>query len=222
MTQNARTSPTPEPTKLKTIRVIIADDHAVVRNGVATILAGEPDIDVIAEAPDGKAAIALHARHRPDVLLVDLKMPGVDGVTVIESVRREAPGAVIVILTTYDTDDDIERGLRAGARGYLLKDVSAQELVDCVRSVHAGKTCIAPVVASKLAERMSRTPLTQREFDVLALIADGRSNKEIAGRLFITEGTVKLHTSNLFHKLNVGSRTEAMKVAIERGLIRTG
>ncbi|HEX8520676.1 MAG TPA: response regulator transcription factor [Tepidisphaeraceae bacterium] len=202
------------------IRVVVADDHPVVRNGVAAILGAQPDIKVVAEAPDGASAIELYIKHRPDVMLVDLKMPDLDGLDVIARICESFPDASLVVLTTYDTEDDIDRGIRAGARGFMLKDATPQQLVTCVREVHAGRMSIAPAVAARLANRLTRATLTPREGEVLHLLADGKSNKEIAAALSITEGTVKLHVNNLFQKLGVQSRTEAMKAAIQRGLIR--
>jgi two-component system, NarL family, response regulator len=203
------------------IRILVADDHAVVRGGVVAILGQQPDMTVVGEAADGQTALVLYAEHRPDVTMVDLRMPGLDGVGVIERIRALNAEARIVILTTYDTDDDIERGLRAGARAYLLKDVTPEELAACVRDVHAGRTRVAPAVAARLAERLGQVRLSTRELEVLRLLADARSNKEIASALDITIGTVKTHVNALFAKLGVGSRTEAMKVALQRGLIRS-
>jgi two-component system NarL family response regulator len=204
----------------KPIGVLLADDHAIVRGGVATILNRQPDIQVVAEADNGIDAVALYLRLRPQVMLVDLKMPGIEGVEVVEKVCAAAPNAAIVILTTYDTDDDIERALRAGAKAYLLKDVSPADLVGCIRAVHEGRRWVSPSIASKLAEKMTQVQLTPREMAVLRLIAAGNANKEIANEMCISEGTVKIHITHLFEKLRVQSRTEAIAAAVRRGLVR--
>jgi two-component system, NarL family, response regulator len=204
------------------IRVLVADDHTIVRGGVAQILNEQPDIQVVAEAADGKSAVELYRQQRPDVSLVDLRMPGLDGVQVVEHVRREWADAVLIVLTTFDTEDDIDRALTAGAKAYLLKDVSPSELVSCVRTVHQGGTWVSPAVASKLVARMTRVQLTLREMGVLRLVAAGKSNREIGETLSISEGTVKIHLTHLFDKLGATSRTEAVAKAVERGLIRFG
>ena len=204
------------------IRVLLADDHVIVRSGVAQILNDQSDINVVAEAADGEAAVALYRRERPDVMLVDLRMPRLDGAQVVERIRREFSDAVLVVLTTYDTDDDIDRALLAGAKGYLLKDVTPTDLIACVRTVHQGGTWVSPVVASKLVARMTRVHLTPREMGVLRLVAAGKANREIGEALNISEATVKIHLSHLFEKLGATSRTEAVAKAAERGLIRVG
>ena len=204
------------------IRVLLADDHTIVRNGVSQILTEQPDIEVVAQAPDGATAVALYRREQPDVSLIDLRMPALDGVQVVEQIRREHPDAVLVVLTTFDTDDDVERALMAGAKAYLLKDVLPADLVACVRTVHQGGTWVSPTVASKLVARMTRVQLTQREMSVLRLVAAGKPNREIGESLNISEGTVKIHLSHLFEKLGATSRTDAVAKAAERGLIRFG
>lgn len=204
------------------IRVLIADDHTIVRGGVSQILNEQPDIEVVAEAADGKSAVELYRRQRPDVSLVDLRMPELDGVQVVEQVRRESADAVLIVLTTFDTDDDIDRALMAGAKAYLLKDVSPPELVSCVRTVYQGGTWVSPAVASKLVARMTRVQLTLREMAVLRLVAAGKANREIGEVLNISGGTVKIHLSHLFEKLGATSRTSAVAKAVERGLIRFG
>jgi two-component system, NarL family, response regulator len=208
------------PVAKEPIRVLLADDHTIVRNGVAQILNGQPDIQVVAEAADGVQAVTFYRETRPDVALVDLRMPLLEGAEVVERVRHEFPDAVIVILTTYDSDDDIDRALRAGAKAYLLKDVSPLDLVACVRSVHAGGTWVSPTVASKLVERMTRVQITPREMAVLRLLAAGKSNREIGGALSISEATVKIHLTHLFEKLGASSRTDAVAKAVQRGLVR--
>ncbi|MDB5329047.1 MAG: two-component response regulator [Phycisphaerales bacterium] len=202
------------------IRVLIADDHALMRAGAATVIDQQPDMMVVAQAGDGNSAFQLYARHLPDVAVVDLRMPGMDGVELIEAIRRQFPAARLIILTIYDSDDDIDRGLRAGAKAFLLKDMSAAELAEAIREVHHGKTIVAPAVATRLAERMTQTPLTAREMSVLRQVVHGKANKEIAAELFISEGTVKVHLTHLFEKLGVASRTEAMALAVRRGLAR--
>jgi two-component system NarL family response regulator len=202
------------------IRVLLADDHAIVRGGVAAVLRDAGDIAVVAEAANGTDAVALFERHRPDVALVDVKMPELDGPAVVAAIRGRWADARIVVLTSFDADDDIERALKAGARAYLLKDVQPAELVACVRAVHQGRAWVSPSIAAKLAERMTRVDLTPREMTVLRLLAEGMSNKEIAARLGIAEGTAKLHVSRAYEKLGVANRTEAMAVALRRGLLR--
>ncbi|MEJ1929233.1 response regulator transcription factor [Nostoc sp. NIES-2111] len=202
------------------VTILIADDHALFRSGVEAVLHKEQNMRVVAEAGDGATAIEAILRLRPDVSLVDLQMPEVEGPEVVRQVRAIWPEARILILTTYDFDEDIERALRNGARGYLLKDTLGPELARCIREVHAGRTCIAPAVAGKLVQRMTQVHLTMREAQVLRLVADGNANKEIASQLDISEATVKLHLSNLFQKLGAQSRTEAVKIGVRRGLIR--
>jgi two-component system NarL family response regulator len=202
------------------IRVLLADDHSIVRSGVAQILNEEREISVVAQAADGAEAVELFVRDRPDVALIDLRMPKLEGVQVVEQIRERFPDAAIVILTTYDTDSDIERTLRAGAKAFLVKDVSPQELVACVRAVHAGRTWVSPKVAAKLVARVTNVRLTPRELAVLRLLAAGNSNREIGDALGISDGTVKIHVSHLFAKLNVTSRTEAIATALRRGLVR--
>jgi two-component system NarL family response regulator len=204
----------------QTIRVLLADDHEVVRAGVRLMLSQQPGFDIVAEAANGTEAVELFRTLRPDVALVDLRMPTLSGVDTVRRIRLIDPSARVMILTTYDTDDDIERALQAGATGYLLKDVSAEELATATRKASRGEVSVAPAVAAKLADRVRRVQLTAREVDVLRLLVDGKANKEIARELFITESTVKLHTNNLFQKLGVSSRTEAMREAIRRGLVR--
>jgi two-component system NarL family response regulator len=204
------------------IRVLVVDDHTIVRGGISKIINEQPDIQVVAEAADGKSAVELFRRQRPDVSLVDLRMPGLDGVQVVEQVRRAFADAVLIMLTTFGTDDDIGRALAAGAKAYLLKDVSPSELVSCVRTVHQGGTWVSPAVASKLVARMTRVQLTLREMAALRLVAGGKPNREIGEALNISEGTVKIHLSHLFEKLGATSRTDAVAKAVERGLIRFG
>ena len=204
----------------RTAKVLVVDDHALVRTGVAKIIDHEPDLDVVAEAANGIEALAAFDQHRPDVTLLDLRMPIMEGAEVVKRIRERDPHAKVIILTTYDTDDDISRALKAGAKAYALKDISADDLIQCIRDVLAGKTYLAPAAAAKLAEGLSRVQLTPRELSSLRLMADGKSNKEIANSLGIAERTVKTHLGHLFEKLGVTSRTEAVKVATRRGLVR--
>ena len=202
-------------------RVLLVDDHALLRTGVANIINQEPDLRVVAEAGNGVEAIeAYDQRHRPDVTLLDLRMPVMEGVEVVRRIRERDPAARVIVLTTYDTDDEISRALKAGAKAYVLKDISADNLVSCIRDVLAGKTYLAPAAAAKLAEGVTRVQLTPREMATLRLLADGKANKEIANALDISERTVKTHLAHLFEKLGVTSRTEAIKVATRRGLVR--
>jgi DNA-binding NarL/FixJ family response regulator len=201
-------------------RVLVVDDHALLRTGVANIINQEPDLEVVAEAGDGVEAVAAFERHHPDVTLLDLRMPVMEGVEVVRRIREQDPQARVIILTTYDTDDEIARALKAGAKAYVLKDIAADDLIGCIRTVLAGKTYLAPAAAAKLAEGVTRVQLTPRELTTLRLLADGKANKEIANELDISERTVKTHLGHLFEKLGVTSRTEAIKVASRRGLVR--
>src|SRR5262245_56088145 len=201
-------------------RVLLVDDHALLRTGVANIINQEPDLHVVAEAGNGEEALDAWERHRPDVTLLDLRMPEMEGVEVVRRIRGEDPQARVIILTTYDTDDEISRALKAGAKAYVLKDIAADELIGCIRAVLAGKTYLAPAAAAKLEEGVTRVQLTPRELSALQLMADGKANKEIANALGISERTVKTHLGHLFEKLSVTSRTEAIKVATRRGLVR--
>jgi DNA-binding NarL/FixJ family response regulator len=200
--------------------VLVVDDHALVRTGVANIISHEPDLQVVAEAADGQQAVEAFERHRPDVTLLDLRMPVMEGVEAVRQIRLRDPAARVIVLTTYDTDEDITRALKAGAKAYILKDIAASALIACIRDVLAGKTYLAPAAAAKLAERVTQVQLTPRELAALRSLADGRSNKEIAAALAISERTVKTHLAHLFAKLGVTSRTEAVKVASRRGLVR--
>ena len=201
-------------------RVLVVDDHALFRTGVANIINQERDLRVVAEAGNGVEAVAAYERHRPDVTLLDLRMPVMDGVEVVRRIRALEPRARVIVLTTYDTDDEIARALKAGAKAYVLKDIAADDLIACIRDVLAGKTYLAPAAAAKLAEGVTHIQLTPRELATLRLTADGKANKEIANELGISERTVKTHLGHLFEKLGVTSRTEAIKVATRRGLVR--
>jgi len=201
-------------------RVLVVDDHALFRTGVANIINQESDLRVVAEAGNGADAVTAYDRHLPDVTLLDLRMPVMEGVEAVRRIRERDPQAKVIVLTTYDTDEDISRALRAGAKAYVLKDITAEGLVACIHDVLDGKTYLAPAAAAKLAEGVTRVQLTPRELATLRLMADGQSNKEIANALGISDRTVKTHLGHLFEKLNVTSRTEAVKVATRRGLVR--
>ena len=202
------------------IRILIADDHPVVCLGLLAIINGQPDMTVVGQARSGKQAVELAHKHSPDVILMDLRMPEMEGVEAIRRIREIDPQARVVVLTTYDADEDIARALQAGAKAYILKDIAADALVACIRDVLAGKTYLAPSAAAKLAERVTQVQLTPRELSALRLLANGNSNKEIASALEISERTVKTHLGHLFEKLGVTSRTEAVRVATRRGLVR--
>jgi DNA-binding NarL/FixJ family response regulator len=206
--------------KKKHIRILIADDHSVVREGLASLVKRKSDMVVVAEASNGREAVQLWKEHRPDVTLLDLRMPELDGVGAIKEIREMDENAHIVVLTTYDGDEDIYRAIKAGAKAYLLKDTARDALVETVRRVHAGETYLPPQLAAKLAERVSGEALSPREIEVLQRMAVGKSNKEIGTELFISEGTVKTHIKSIFSKLDVVSRTEAVAVATRRGLIQ--
>jgi len=202
------------------MRVLIADDHTTFLAGLTSNMEIKRDMIVVAQATNGRQASDLWRKHRPSVMLLDLRMPVLDGVGVIDEVRRDDASARIVILTTYDSDNDIYRAIKAGAKGYLLKDARREELLDCIRKVNKGETCIPHSLMQKLVTGISSEALTDREAEVLQLLADGKSNKEIGAKLFISEFTVKGHLRNIFTKLNVLSRTEAISAATRRGLIQ--
>ena len=208
------------PETVHKIRVILADDHPVVRDGLAAIVNQQPDMQVVAEAGDGEQAIALYEKHHPDVMVLDLRMPKYDGVTVVQRVLEAHPKACLLIMTTYDGDEDIFRSLSQGAKGYLLKDAPRQEILSAIRAVAEDRSYTSSSVAAKALQRMVKPSLTQRELDVLQHLAQGRSNKDIARRLAITEGTAKTHVKAILAKLDAISRTEAVAVAHKRGLIR--
>lgn len=207
-------------TPAQPLRILIVDDHALLRAGLASVLSTQKGLVVCGEASDGEEAVERYEELRPDVTLMDLQMPSLDGAGVITKIRARHPAACIIVLTTFDTDDDIERALRAGARGYLLKDAGVEELANAIREGHAGRTRVAPAIAAKLADRMTQVQLTMRELTVLRLLADGKTNKEIGAALSIAESTVKVHLSHLFEKLGVSNRTEAIAAAARRGLVR--
>ena len=201
------------------IRVLVVEDHNVVRQGLVALLNLVEGIQVVGEAADGAEAIAQFRKQQPDVTLVDLRLPKMSGVEVIQRVRAETPQARFVVLTTYDGDEDIYRALKAGAKAYLLKGMTTDELITTIREVHAGRSHIPPAIAERLAERMGTEDLTPREAEVLQEIVAGKSNKEIAAELEISEATVKTHINTLLSKLGVTDRTQAATAAIRRGIV---
>jgi two-component system, NarL family, response regulator len=202
------------------IRILLADDHEVVREGLAAILGRRDDFEVVAEVGDGEAAVEAWRRLKPNVALLDLRMPKLEGVEAIRQIREFDNDAKLIILTTYDGDEDIYQGLRAGAKGYLLKDTPREQIVDAIHAVIAGRTYIPSQVGEKLASRVNTDMLTDKELQILKQIAEGLSNKQVAKTLSISEGTVKFHTNSIYSKLGVTSRTEAIKIAAARGLVR--
>ena len=203
----------------KKIRVLVVDDHFVVRMGLSSSINIEADMMVESEACTGEQAVDLYRRHQPDIVLMDLKLPGISGVEATKSICTEFPSAAVVMLSTHDGEEDIYRSLQAGARTYLLKTAARNELIETIRAVHAGERPISPMVGARLAKRITRPNLTSREMDVLGLIVKGRSNKDIATELAIATVTVKLHVSHLLAKLGVNDRTQAGTTALQRGII---
>src|SRR6185503_8513910 len=206
--------------KSKGIRVLCVDDHPIMRKGIVEIIDGQDGVVSVGEAADGKSAIEQYRTLRPDVVVMDLRMPGLGGVEATTQIRREFPTARIIILTTYEGDEDIHRALEAGAQGYLLKHAVSKELLDSIREVYSGRRHITPTMAARLAEHTPHVGLTSREVEVLNLTATGLRNKEIGAKLDITEGTVKIHIKNIFGKLEVIDRTQAVVSASQRGFIR--
>ena len=206
--------------KAKPIRVLCVDDHPMVREGIAAVIATQPDIVCVGEAGDGQTAIAQYREHKPDVVVMDLRMPGMGGVEATIQIRKEFRTARIIVLTTYEGDEDIHRALEAGAQGYLLKDSVRKELLQTIRDVYAGHRYISPAMAARLAEHTPRIALSERELQVLTRIAKGLRNKEIGAALNIAEDTVKIHIKNIFGKMNVIDRTQAVVSASQRGIIR--
>ncbi len=201
------------------IRVLVVEDHNVVRQGLVALLKVVEGLEVVGEAADGIEAVTQFRKQHPDVTLIDLRLPGMSGVDVIHRVRDEAPQARFIVLTTYDGDEDIYRALKAGAKAYLLKGMTSEDLISTIRTVHEGKSHIPAAIAEKLAERMGAEELTPREFDVLEQIVRGKSNKEIASELNVSEATVKTHINSLLGKLGVTDRTQAATAAIQRGIV---
>jgi DNA-binding NarL/FixJ family response regulator len=207
----------------RTIRLLICDDHPVVRSGLRGILNSQPDFEVVAEATDGVRAVALARRFRPDVALMDLRMPEMDGVTATGKIKEESPEVQVLVLTTYDTDADILHAVEKGAIGFLLKDTSEENLFDAIRQAAQGRSPLAPSVAARLVRRMRGAgdeEVSEREIEILQLVAQGLNNKDIARRLLISESTVKAHMLHIFNKLGVADRTAAVTTALRRGIIR--
>jgi DNA-binding NarL/FixJ family response regulator len=204
----------PEP-----IRLLVVDDHPVVRGGLVALLGTVDDMKVVAEADDGREAFEQYSLHQPDVTLMDLRLRTVGGVDAIRLIRAKWPAARVIVLTTFDGDEDIYKAIQAGAKAYLLKGMSVEELISTIRSVHQGRTRIPAAIAEKLAERLAGPQLTNRELEVLQLIVRGRSNKEIGIDLSISEATVKTHINTLLSKLGVSDRTQASTAAIQRGIV---
>lgn len=203
--------------------MLIADDHLVVRAGVRSMLASQPDFEVVGEADNGAEAVRLAGRLQPDVILMDLRMPQMDGVTAIKEIKAQYPAIHILVLTTYDSDSDILPAIETGATGYLLKDTPREELFQAIRATAQGRPLLAPTVTARLMERMrgpTQEALSVREIEVLRLVGKGASNKEIAGQLYISEATVKTHLIHVFGKLNVSDRTAAVTKALELGILR--
>lgn len=203
---------------LTSIRVLIADDHPVVRQGLATMVKYESDLELVGEASNRQEAVELFRLYQPDVALVDLRMPKMNGVEAISTIHNEFPEARVIILTTYDGDEDIYRGLQAGAKAYLLKDAPCEELLAAIRTVYKGQSHIPTVVGAKLAERINHPKLSPRELDVIRLMTQGKSNREIGEVLCISEGTVKFHVNNILSKFQVHDRTQAVIMALKRGI----
>jgi two-component system NarL family response regulator len=202
------------------IRIMVVEDHAIVRQGLIALLSSAPDIEVVGWAADGASAIDLYDRYGPDITLVDLRLPRMGGVEAITAIRADHPNAHFIVLTTFDGDEDIYRAMQAGAKGYLLKGTDIEEVLATIRTVHAGKNRIPAAIAGKLAERISGQQLTTRELDTLERIVAGRSNKQIASDLNISEATVKSHVNSLLSKLGASDRTQAAIIAVQRGFVR--
>ncbi|MEB3338524.1 MAG: response regulator transcription factor [Leptolyngbyaceae bacterium] len=204
----------------KTIRLLVADDHPIVRQGLVAILNAQPDMHVVAEANNGKDGIEQFRRHQPDVAILDLQMPEVGGVEAIATIRAEFPNAAIIMFSIYETDEDIYQGLRAGAKAYLLKDTPCPEILEVIRAVSEGQRYVPADIGTKLAARMERPNLSDREFEVLSLMAKGKNNKAIASDLNITENTVKFHVTNVMIKLGASDRTHAVVNGLRQGIIK--
>ncbi|MFN8571230.1 MAG: response regulator transcription factor [Gemmatimonadaceae bacterium] len=211
--------PEPRPAVRSMIRVLLVDDHTIFREGLAALLERH-GVEVVGQAGDGTTALKAFDELRPDVAIVDLRMAPMDGVQITQGIRQLDPVARVVLLTTYDTDEEVFRGLRAGAASYLLKDIDAAKLVETLRTVHEGRKAISPEIAAKLAEHVASDALTPRQDEVLHCLAQGKSNLEIANTLNISEGTVKAHVKAILQKLSARDRTQAITVAIRRGMVR--
>lgn len=204
----------------KVIKVLTVDDHPLLREGLAAVIQGEPDMMLVAEATCGQEAIGSYRSHHPDITLMDIQMPGMTGIQAMTAIRREFPGARFIVLTTYQGDVQAMRAIRAGASGYLLKNMLRKDLLDTIRAVHAGERVIPPVIASDLAQHIADDPLSEREIDVLRSVAAGNSNKLVASELEVSEATIKAHMKNILSKLGANDRTHAVTIALKRGFIQ--
>jgi DNA-binding NarL/FixJ family response regulator len=201
------------------IRILIVDDHPLLREGVVSLVEKQADMLMVAEASNGKEALQLFQQHIPDITLMDLRLPGMDGIDAMTAILAEFPEAKIIVLTTFSGDAQILRALKSGARGYLLKDLLRTELLDAIRTVHAGRKRIPPEIAAQIAEHASDTTLTRREIEVLQLVAAGNPNKLVADQLSVTEDTVKMHVKSILSKLGANDRTHAVTIAVKRGIM---
>ncbi len=204
---------------VRAIRILTVDDHQLLREGIAAVLEGQPDMVLVGQASNGREAIESFRQHRPDVTLMDLRMPDMNGIEAITAIRAEFPNARIIVLTTYAGDVQAAGALKAGASGYLLKNLVRKELLETIRVVHAGKRRVPPEIATEIAEHVADDALTEREIEVLRLVAAGRSNKVIAAELDISEGTVKTHMKSILPKLDASDRTHAVMIALKRGIL---
>jgi two-component system, NarL family, response regulator len=209
-----------QPARKAPIHIVVADDHPIVRSGIVANLMQQRDMKVVAEGNDGVEALALIKKYQPDVVLLDLRMPGLDGLDVVAEINALQLHTKVIVMTTFENQEDIQRSMKAGARAYLLKDCSQQVLLEAVRRVYLGEVFLLPQIAQKLVERMQKPQISSRELEVLKSIASGKSNKEIGVQLFISEGTVKTHVANLLMKLGVPGRTSAVREAVRRGLLQ--
>lgn len=209
-----------QPTRKAPIRIVVADDHPIVRQGIVANLKEQRDMKVVAEGSDGDEALALIKRHMPDVVLLDLRMPRMDGLAVVAEVTALHLQTKVIVMTTFESQEDIQRAVRAGARAYLLKDCTQQTLLEAIRRVYLGEVFLLPQIAQKLVDRMQKPQISPRELEVLKSVASGKSNKEIGVQLFIGEGTVKTHVASLLEKLGVTGRTSAVREAVRLGLVQ--
>jgi two-component system, NarL family, response regulator len=209
----------PKPAFAKQIRVAIADDHPVVREGLGALVKSQKDMRVVSEAANGRQTVQQFLLRRPDVLLLDLRMPEMNGIEAIKAILEKVPNAKIIVLSTYVGDEDVHRALQAGAKGYLLKDSPRDQLIESIRTVYNGKLSISPAAAERLAARVQAPKLTKRETEVTRLMSAGKSNKEIGAALAVTEGTVKVHIGRILKKLGAEGRAEAIRIALERGIV---